>query len=1693
LGLLAATLSARAAPGTPPVALHPPRNAVTATLTTTVSVTYDDPIDPSTVTSHTFAVHGMQSGLVTATHTVVEGNTILVTPTRPFHQGELVYAIATTHTLNITGTGPISATQWQFNAGAIHDRCVGGFSEVHPGSLTHLANGDAAWGDYDNDGDLDILLTGWNGSTAVAEIYENRGSGFSEAYLGSLTDVYWSSVDWGDYDNDGDLDILLTGYDSGDNRTSRIYQNTGSGFTEEYAGSLTGVSSGSVAWGDYDNDGDLDILLTGNITGDTIAKIYENTGSGFSEVYPGSLTGVWSGSVAWGDYDNDGDLDILLTGYTGSAFVTNIYQNRGSSGFSEVYTGTLPGVSNSSVAWGDYDNDGDLDILLTGWGGAGAVARIYQNTGSGFSEAYPGSLDAVWGGSVAWGDYDNDGDLDILLTGHGSSRRIAKIYQNTGSGFREVHSGDLQGVGYSSAAWGDYDGDDDLDILLTGHDGTNSHANIYRNEECRVDLALAKSADPDPAVAGTGLTYTLVITNQGNVSTTNAVVSDTLPPSATLQTLDQTDNHGDEFNSGIHDNTHWLDPFPERWGEERLTLFDTLQASGVFTSRVFDAGNVVPWETLAWRPRRPVGKPLPDNGAAETAYALGDVNMVGNRLLLHLDDAGAPFADSSGHGNDGTCTPPACPTPGVTGRFNDALAFDGNDAVTVDDALDPTRYALELWIYPETVTNTSLILRTDAVSGTQHHYSHLLGIRDGRFLHLSRAGGTEHAITGTTVISPDTWYHVVGTAESGGELKLYVNGREEARAAGLDALWEGGDRYVLGASYGISGTQPFHGRLDEVAVYSRTLSAAEVSDHYLRGALDLEFEVRTCHQSDCSDGIWHGPYSEESNGALDLPAVTFSPPLTDARYAQYRATLTTGDPAYAPALRRVTLGPDHYDVTVAPSGSCVALPEAFTCSLGTLDAGGVATVVARTHLHPSALGPITNTAQVTTTDEVSPTNNTVTVTTWVTSEVRLQVAKYDDDRDLPYWHEETYGMADPVNPGRPLTYTLLVHNHGPSTAWSVVVSDSLPITPLGVLAPEGWNCTTAEQTVACTITALSPWHWEALLLTGIAPAENGIITNSAEITTTGSSVRLNSLLTDTLTTTIMPLSDLVIAKEAAPDPVDPGATITFTLQVTNTGPYTATGIVLTDTLAPGLIGYPIAGPEWSTCSGPDEQIVCSLAGALLPGDSASVQITATAPLTGLLQNHALVTSAIFDPHPESNETQLYAAVRPVADLSIAKQDEPDPVEFGAPLTYTLTISNAGPATAGALTTTVSARTHRNIRIPIGGTAWPYPNTLWLNSIPGLVREITVTLYGLEHTYPADLVALLTGPNGRSTVLMANAGGGTDAEALTLTFHEAGAPLPFSDPLTSTTTYRPTNHGFGESLPNPAPAAPYDGGFSPFYGHSPNGAWRLYVYDTFDSDGGEITGGWELEIVAVTTDTVTMIDTLPATLPTPTLHHQGGWSCTLGAELLCETTRLNVGETLTWTLTSTAPIAHGTITNSAIITSTLFDSQPANNRATITTTVVAPPDYYRLYLPLVVRNYVTAPDLVVEDLQAMPDQITVVVKNVGAAPVEEGFWVDVYVDPDPVPTSVNQTWPYLSNQGMVWGVTDGLAMGEALTLTLESSYYRPDESTVTWPLTVGTPVYAQVDSAHSDTPYGGVMENHEILGGAYNNIRGTEVR
>ena len=352
---------------------------------------------------------------------------------------------------------------------------VSEFTDIHP-ALPAVRYGAAAWGDYDNDGDLDLLLTGSTESTRITGLYRNEGGNFSDAGVGMLG-VDESAAAWGDYDNDGDLDLLLSG-NSGSEYITRIYRNSSGSFTDIRAG-LPGVASGSLAWGDYDNDGDLDVLLTGDNAAGPVARIFRNDAGSFTSIMAG-LAGVINGSATWGDYDSDGDLDILLTGLAaGSQPISRVYRNVSGS-FTDIGAG-LPGAYNGAAEWGDYDSDGDLDFLLSGKTETGATFSVYRNDAGNFVATEADLPSFKYNSAASWGDYDNDGDLDLLVCGDNGSGPHSYLYRNDGGTFTNAQAG-LTGLAHAAVAWGDYNHDGGLDILISGNTFLSGPAiGIYRN------------------------------------------------------------------------------------------------------------------------------------------------------------------------------------------------------------------------------------------------------------------------------------------------------------------------------------------------------------------------------------------------------------------------------------------------------------------------------------------------------------------------------------------------------------------------------------------------------------------------------------------------------------------------------------------------------------------------------------------------------------------------------------------------------------------------------------------------------------------------------------------------------------------------------------------------------------------------------------------------------------------------------------------------------------------------------------------------------------------------------------------------------------------------------------------------------------------------------------------------------------
>jgi len=238
------------------------------------------------------------------------------------------------------------------------------------------------------------------------------------------------SVEWGDYDGDGDVDLLITG-ESDQGAISKIYRNDRNNRFTELSTGFPQVDFSVGKFADFDNDGDLDVLLSGNEkSGLVVTELFRNDKGTFTRVNLG-LTGLKLNDAAWGDYDNDGDLDLVINGETQQGKLeTQLYKNQSNQYFSPVFPGFIK-VRSGSVDWGDMDHDGDLDLLLTGESALGPVSKVYRNDRFDQFTDLNADIIVLYLCDGDWDDYDNDGDLDVLVSGMSKNFEfISRVYRN---------------------------------------------------------------------------------------------------------------------------------------------------------------------------------------------------------------------------------------------------------------------------------------------------------------------------------------------------------------------------------------------------------------------------------------------------------------------------------------------------------------------------------------------------------------------------------------------------------------------------------------------------------------------------------------------------------------------------------------------------------------------------------------------------------------------------------------------------------------------------------------------------------------------------------------------------------------------------------------------------------------------------------------------------------------------------------------------------------------------------------------------------------------------------------------------------------------------------------------------------------------------------------------------------------------
>jgi enediyne biosynthesis protein E4 len=245
------------------------------------------------------------------------------------------------------------------------------------------------------------------------------------------------------YDNDGFLDLFLTDFGNGNGARNLLFHNNGDGTFSKITNGpvVTDVGLGyATSWVDYDDDGFPDLLVINNFLSNSHNFLYHNNGDGtFARILTNAIAkDVWPGGAdfgAWGDYDNDGLLDLFVLDRNGAR--NRLYHNNGNGAFTNVASGpelNPPSRGWSySCAWGDYDNDGYLDLFVVNYGGNNAL--FHNNCDGTFTQV---SQDPATqhsdGGTCQFVDYDNDGFLDLFLSGGEPGPLPHLLYHNNGNG-----------------------------------------------------------------------------------------------------------------------------------------------------------------------------------------------------------------------------------------------------------------------------------------------------------------------------------------------------------------------------------------------------------------------------------------------------------------------------------------------------------------------------------------------------------------------------------------------------------------------------------------------------------------------------------------------------------------------------------------------------------------------------------------------------------------------------------------------------------------------------------------------------------------------------------------------------------------------------------------------------------------------------------------------------------------------------------------------------------------------------------------------------------------------------------------------------------------------------------------------------------------------------------------------------------
>ncbi len=323
----------------------------------------------------------------------------------------------------------------------------------------------ASFADADNDGDLDafVVTFGANGVGKKNYFYRNNGDNsftYEPGIAMGIPLTYSEMATWIDANNDQNLDLYFT--NSVGSLQNMYFENQGDGsFQQVTSLSITNeaLPSRSIDWIDYDGDGDCDLFVT-NEEGQTNSLFRNDGPDNFTEISDSAITLSFRNSAgsSWADIDNDGDFDLFVANYGNSGQANQLYINENGTFTEDTGSVIATPITNSfGSSFADVDNDGDLDLFVCNAFLSGQNTNfLYMNDGNGsFTLDTTSSLanQQGWTFGCAFGDYDNDGWLDALLANTQGENQTNSLYRNTGSGNNWVKL-DCQGMDSNFSAVG---------------------------------------------------------------------------------------------------------------------------------------------------------------------------------------------------------------------------------------------------------------------------------------------------------------------------------------------------------------------------------------------------------------------------------------------------------------------------------------------------------------------------------------------------------------------------------------------------------------------------------------------------------------------------------------------------------------------------------------------------------------------------------------------------------------------------------------------------------------------------------------------------------------------------------------------------------------------------------------------------------------------------------------------------------------------------------------------------------------------------------------------------------------------------------------------------------------------------------------------------------------------------------------